>query len=520
MSIKFALTYLEKDKYFNKFFILYPLFCFAQNLIILNDNLNAIYAGLEILGITSIFLISYFHERKQALENALKTLVIYKIGDMFFLVALSYLYSLNVEVFTLQSLSHLPSWGAFLFVLSCFVKSAIYPFTYWLPKSVEGPTPTSAVYYGALSVNIGPILFLLAYPHLKLSGIYLIITILLLIISALIGFVHSRINSDAKVTIVYSGMTHISLVYLEIMMGFEILAMIHLVCNLIVRSYQMLFAPSLFQNILFMEKYYNYQGQNNVKHLEHYLSPKIRRYFYRMGLDEWGLENLWNIFIFQPGRSLAFLFNHKTFFSKIQQFGNYHFLIILSVLIAFGIYLNTITQLNIPWPYLLIPLIFVYFLLFESINDNKLLFVGLNLLIINLVKDAIILKTNGNDDHAHLFTILSFSMTILLNFFIFFLWKKYHISQINQYQGFLENHKILGGLFLAVILSLGHTPFLLLSDLNEHNLHAIALQGNLAISFGLILLDNLYAFLLIKLAFRILFGSDAKIHRGLVYEQI
>src|SRR5262249_14503158 len=150
------------DPGFKRFYYTVLLFFIGLSLIILAGNFEVLLLGWEFIGISSVLLIAFYRDRFLPARNALKVFSVYRIADAFLLVALWYAHhifekSVNFSEFSgivSQHGDQLVLLGLFL-LMAALIKSAQFPFSYWLPRAMEGPTTSSAIFYGALSVHMG-----------------------------------------------------------------------------------------------------------------------------------------------------------------------------------------------------------------------------------------------------------------------------------------------------------------------------------------------------------------------------
>ena len=161
----FAGRYLHREPGFTRFFLLLALFGTGMNLMVLAGSIDVLFAGWEFLGISSTLLIGFFHERSNALRAALRAFVTYRICDAGLLAASVVIHRAvgsgdferlfagtwpNAECLVPATTATVVS---LLLVFAAMGKSAQVPFSNWLPRAMEGPTPSSAIFYGALSIH-------------------------------------------------------------------------------------------------------------------------------------------------------------------------------------------------------------------------------------------------------------------------------------------------------------------------------------------------------------------------------
>ena len=177
MVTLYSRYYLHREAGYKRFFNTTLFFYVGYCLTTLSGNLETLFIGWEILGISSFLLISFYRERYLPVKNAVKVFSIYRIGDVGIILAMwasHHLWGQNITFFQLNNAElvheHLQSHsliGVFIslmFLLSATAKSAQLPFSSWLPRAMEGPTPSSAIFYGSLSVHIGVFLLLRTFP--------------------------------------------------------------------------------------------------------------------------------------------------------------------------------------------------------------------------------------------------------------------------------------------------------------------------------------------------------------------
>jgi NADH:ubiquinone oxidoreductase subunit 5 (subunit L)/multisubunit Na+/H+ antiporter MnhA subunit len=174
----FARKYLHREPGFTRFFVLLVLFGLGMNLMVLAGSIDVLFAGWEFIGISSMLLIGFFHERANAVQAAVRAFVTYRICDAGILAAGVVIHA-SVGSGDFDRLFHGgwphgeclvgPSTAAIIAILLVFAalgKTAQVPFSGWLPRAMEGPTPSSAIFYGALSIHAGPYVLLRCEPLL------------------------------------------------------------------------------------------------------------------------------------------------------------------------------------------------------------------------------------------------------------------------------------------------------------------------------------------------------------------
>lgn len=124
--------------------------------------------------------------------------------------------------------------GAFISIMilmSAAAKSAQFPFTSWLPRAMEGPTPSSAIFYGSLSVHIGVFLMLRTFPFWEAQTSVRVLIVLMGLVTAILSSFTSRVQSSVKSQIAYSSVAQIGIIFIEVALGYTNLALIHFAGN-------------------------------------------------------------------------------------------------------------------------------------------------------------------------------------------------------------------------------------------------------------------------------------------------
>ena len=297
----FSLFYLHRDAYYHKFFSLYFIFQLSLGLIVLSSSTNYMFMGWELLGLSSVLLIAFYEHRTNPLKNAMRVMFIYKVGDIFMFSLIMLLLFFHVEdmadLISLQE--HGYEWAMVLLILACFIKSGVFPWI-WLPRAMEGPTPSSAVFYGSLSTHVPIFVLLHVWPREWSLFTYwpevwtiwhpanaIAIAIAICLVSAYVTTHMSRQLSDAKNAIAYATMTQLAIIYIEIFLGFHTLAMVHVVSHGIYRTFEFLRTPSLLHHYHTMETRRPKMTKTG-KHFSLILPERLRDWLYSLTINEFG----------------------------------------------------------------------------------------------------------------------------------------------------------------------------------------------------------------------------------------
>ncbi|TAK64147.1 proton-conducting transporter membrane subunit [Methylobacter sp.] len=254
--IRFSIDYMHREAGYHRFFFILSLFSSAMLLLVLSGNSVGTFVGWEVAGLSSYFLIAYAYDRPVAAANATRVFVTNRIGDAGFILgaSLSYVWadSVNWNTINAQSAQLPPAEAtaiALCFAVAAFAKSAQLPFTPWLARAMEGPTPSSAVFYGAVMVHAGVYLVILLKPIFEHAPLAMAVVAIAGLMTALYSFVVGLTQTDVKSSLIFATSGQLGLMFLECGLGFWQLAGWHLCAHAVVRGYQFLTAPSLMHNM-------------------------------------------------------------------------------------------------------------------------------------------------------------------------------------------------------------------------------------------------------------------------------
>ncbi|MFM8890143.1 MAG: proton-conducting transporter membrane subunit [Planctomycetia bacterium] len=252
----FAGKYLHREPGFTRFFLLLAVFGTGMNLMVLAGSIDVLFAGWELLGISSTLLIGFFLERGNAVRAAVRAFVTYRVCDVGLLAGavlvhravgsgdFSRLFGENWPHGTCLVPAASATVIALLLVFAAMGKGAQVPFSGWLPLAMEGPTPSSAIFYGALSIHAGAYVLLRCEALLDQAPVARIALIVIGIGTALHANVVGRVQTDLKSMLAYASMTQSGLIFAEIGLGWRVIPLVHVVSHAILRRLQILRSPS------------------------------------------------------------------------------------------------------------------------------------------------------------------------------------------------------------------------------------------------------------------------------------
>ena len=235
MVVRFSRFYLHREPGFRRFFRSVLLFQSAMCLLTLAGNIDLMFAGWELVGISSFLLIAFYRERQSAVRNALKTYSVYRVADIGMLMAACLQASGERSGHVI----------GLLLLLAAMGKSAQAPFSFWVARAMEGPTPSSALFYGALSVHAGAYLLLRNFPLFADVTTVRVCIGLVGLVTAVLCSMFSRVQPTIKGQVAYASVTQVGIIFVEIALGLSHLALLHIVSNALLRCYQLLVSPSV-----------------------------------------------------------------------------------------------------------------------------------------------------------------------------------------------------------------------------------------------------------------------------------
>ncbi len=228
----YTIGYMEEDEGYNRFFAYISLFTFSMLMLVMSNNMLQLFFGWEAVGLVSYLLIGFWFNKPTAIFANMKAFLVNRVGDFGFIVGIgllaAYTGSLNYsEVFAKSSEIAplmLPGTNWMLITVICIClfigamgKSAQFPLHVWLPDSMEGPTPISALIHAATMVTAGIFMVARMSPLFELSDTALNFILVIGGITALfMGFL-GIIQNDIKRIVAYSTLSQLG--YMTVALG-------------------------------------------------------------------------------------------------------------------------------------------------------------------------------------------------------------------------------------------------------------------------------------------------------------
>jgi NADH-quinone oxidoreductase subunit L len=256
----YTIGYMKGEEGYNRFFSYISLFTFAMLMLVMSNNLLQLFFGWEAVGVVSYLLIGFYYERQSAVFANMKAFLVNRVGDFGFILGIGLLLastgSMNYDVIFAQNTAlaaqTLPGTSWSLVTVACIClfigamgKSAQFPLHVWLPDSMEGPTPISALIHAATMVTAGIFMVSRMSPLFELSDVALSFILVIGSITALfMGFL-GIIQTDIKRVIAYSTLSQLG--YMTIALGVSAypIAIFHLMTHAFFKALLFLGAGSV-----------------------------------------------------------------------------------------------------------------------------------------------------------------------------------------------------------------------------------------------------------------------------------
>ena len=231
----YTIGYMRDDPGYQRFFSYISLFTFAMLMLVMSNNFLQLFFGWEAVGVVSYLLIGFWFERESAIRANLKAFLVNRVGDFGFLLGIAallmYTGSLNYgEVFAAapglvgETLNVIGEDGWSVLTMSCILlfigamgKSAQFPLHVWLPDSMEGPTPISALIHAATMVTAGIFMVARMSPLFELSEVALNFVMVIGAITAFFMGLLGLVQHDIKRVVAYSTLSQLG--YMTVALG-------------------------------------------------------------------------------------------------------------------------------------------------------------------------------------------------------------------------------------------------------------------------------------------------------------
>ena len=313
----FSNRYLHREPGYNRYFVLLAMFVTGMLLVAIAGNVEVLFVGWELVGLSSALLVAFFHERPAPASNALRVFSVYRISDAAMLSAAVLLRhvagtdSVSLLFGDARGASAIGLTGAnatiiaVLLIVAVAGKSALLPFSSWLPRAMEGPTPSSAVYYGSLSIHAGCFLLLRSAPLLEHAPGARLLAGALGAATAVFAGITTRAQADVKSSLAYASLTQVGIIIVEIAIGWYVIAFLHLAGHACFRLLQFLSAPNVLHDLHGMENAMGDRPSRGDGALHTLMADWMRRGLFLFALERGFLDSVVDRVVVEPFVRLA-----------------------------------------------------------------------------------------------------------------------------------------------------------------------------------------------------------------------
>ena len=228
----YTIGYMEEDDGYNRFFSYISLFTFSMLMLVMSNNLLQLFFGWEAVGLVSYLLIGFYFKKESAIFANMKAFLVNRVGDFGFILGIGLIAAYTGTFNYSEIFAKLPeiqntmlpgtTWllvtvTAICLFIGAMGKSAQFPLHAWLPDSMEGPTPISALIHAATMVTAGIFMVSRMSPLYELSDTALNFILVIGSITALFMGILGIIQNDIKRVIAYSTLSQLG--YMTIALG-------------------------------------------------------------------------------------------------------------------------------------------------------------------------------------------------------------------------------------------------------------------------------------------------------------
>ncbi len=246
----YTIGYMADDPGYQRFFSYISLFTFSMLMLVMANNFLQLFFGWEAVGLVSYLLIGFWYTRESAIYANLKAFLVNRVGDFGFLLGiglvLAYCGTLDYqEVFSKGGSISQITLVCLLLFLGAMGKSAQFPLHVWLPDSMEGPTPISALIHAATMVTAGIFMVARMSPLFELSAAARSVVLVIGAITALFMGLVALTQFDIKRVVAYSTLSQLGYMTAALGASAYSAAMFHLVTHAFFKALLFLAAGSV-----------------------------------------------------------------------------------------------------------------------------------------------------------------------------------------------------------------------------------------------------------------------------------
>jgi len=299
---RYSARYLHNEPGYLRFFVLIGVAATGFFWFVLGGSVDMAFFGWELLGLSSALLVAFFWERPETVMASGRVYATYRVADIALLCGVVGLHhyagdsswATVLGVGDSEHALHLGNFGATVlglaFLVAAMGKSAQFPVTGYVLRAMEGPTPSSALFYGTLSIHAGVYLLLRVEPLVAHSPTVRIAVFSIGLLTAITASMSARVRADAKGTLALSAAAQTGLMLVEIGLGWTELAKWHLLAHGLLRLAQFLRSPSWLQDAAERRSALGGGSYRASFHAEQLLPERLRNGLYAAALSRFGLD--------------------------------------------------------------------------------------------------------------------------------------------------------------------------------------------------------------------------------------
>jgi NADH-quinone oxidoreductase subunit L len=240
----YSIGYMSHDPGYWRFFAYLNLFMFSMLLLVLADSWLLVFAGWELVGLSSYLLIGFWYRKRSAALASKKAFIVNRVGDVGFALGIMAIFVNTGTLDIRESLGHIVEGAeagetfaiplaitALLVFAGAMGKSAQFPLHVWLPDAMEGPTPVSALIHAATMVNAGVYLVARANPLFAAAPETLVVVAAIGIFTAIFAASIAFTQTDIKRVLAYSTLSQLGYMFAALGVGAFTAAIFHLMTH-------------------------------------------------------------------------------------------------------------------------------------------------------------------------------------------------------------------------------------------------------------------------------------------------
>lgn len=299
---RFSSRYLHNDPGYLRFFVLVGVAATGFFWFVLGGSVDMAFFGWELLGLSSALLVAFFWDRSEPVVASGRVFATYRVADI----------ALLAGVVLLHSYAGDSSWATVLgvgatgghvhlgtvagtvlglaFLVAAIGKSAQVPVTGYVLRAMEGPTASSALFYGTLSIHAGVYIMLRVEPLLENAPIARMAVVAVGLTTAVTASLSARVRADAKGALALASAAQAGLMLAETGMGWTTLAMWHLLAHGLLRLVQFLRSPSWLEDAQMRRSALGGGTFRGDFYIEQLLPLPLRKLLYAAALSRFGMD--------------------------------------------------------------------------------------------------------------------------------------------------------------------------------------------------------------------------------------